>query len=238
MNITSQIASVVNTFQQGRKLAESEKNLDALQAQLDAISIRYRSVAYEGASMEIALTQPWQVWQQFAQESPLHATQVHIGLGWALAQTASAAAVEPHSPSTYAIPNLTSALSQVDTAYVVKVLDGLGYWHGLFQRRQTIRTQQVPVFITEAHQSGFDQGVGRAMWYIVKGDVTKVARIIAHFAEERRPDLWQGIGVACIYVGGCPQNMIAEIKQAASPYHNQVENGMRSAKESMRIAGI
>ncbi|MCB9205183.1 MAG: DUF1702 family protein [Flavobacteriales bacterium] len=221
MSIAENIETVVATFQKGRALGEQELDLDELIGELNMFEPRYRSVAFEGASMGVALANSMETWKVYTEKTSKHATQVHIGLGWAIAEGQL---------------NLDSTLSEIEPEMQVKVLDGFGYWNGLFQRRATIRTQQIPENITPEYQAGFDQGVGRAIWYTTKGEVDKVANIINHFSEDRRPNLWQGIGVASTYVGGCSDELIAELKSAAGEFKTNLEKGIEAAEESMMKA--
>lgn len=218
MSIAENIETVVSTFQKGRKLSEQELGLDELVSELNKFEPRYRSVAFEGASMGVALNNSIETWKIYAKATEKHQTQVHIGLGWAIAEQEL---------------DLASTLSEIDPELQIKVLDGFGYWHGLFRRRLTIRTQQIPESITAAYQTGFDQGVGRAIWYATKGDVSKVVNIINHFSEDRRPNLWQGIGVASTYVGGCSDKLIAELKSAAGEFKANLKMGRVAAENSM-----
>lgn len=218
MSIAENIETVVSTFQKGRALSEQELGLDELIAELNKFDLRYRSVAFEGASMGVALANSMETWKVYTEKTWKHATQVHIGLGWAIAEGQL---------------NLASTLLEIEPTMQVKVLDGFGYWNGLFQRRATIRTQQIPENITPKYQAGFDQGVGRAIWYATKGEVDKVVNIINHFAEDRSPNLWQGIGVASTYVGGCSDELISELKSAAGEFKMNLEKGIGAAEESM-----
>lgn len=221
MSIAKNIETVVSTFQKGRALSERELGLDELIAELNQFEPRYRSVAFEGASMGIALANSLETWKAYEEKTAKHTTQIHVGLGWAIAEGQL---------------NLASTLSKIEPEMKVKVLDGFGYWNGLFQRRATIRTQQIPENITAQNQPGFDQGVGRAIWYATKGDVAKVVNIINHFSEDRRPNLWQGIGVASTYVGGCSDDLIAELESTANEFQLNLEIGIEMAEESMKKA--
>lgn len=221
MSVAENIETVVSTFQKGRALSEQELGLDELISELNKFEPRYRSVAFEGASMGVALANSMETWKVYAEKTAKHDTQVHIGLGWAIAEGQL---------------NLASTLSEIESEMRVKVLDGFGYWNGLFQRRTTIRTQQIPENITPEFQTGFDQGVGRAIWYATKGDVAKVLNIINHFSEHRRPNLWQGIGVASTYVGDCSDELITELKSAAGEFKMNLEKGIKAAEESIKLA--
>jgi len=221
MSIAKNIETVVSTFQKGRSLSEQEFGLDELISKLNQFEPRYRSVAFEGASMGVAIQNSLGTWNKYAKAAEKHATQVHIGLGWAIAEGQM---------------NLASTLSEIEPDFQVKVLDGYGYWHGLFRRRLTIRTQTIPKNITSEYQSGFDQGIGRTIWYITKGEVAKVVNIINHFSEDRRANLWQGIGVASTYVGGCSDELIGELKSASSEFKKNFETGIESAESSLKRA--
>jgi hypothetical protein len=221
MSVAENIETVVSTFQKGRALSEQELGLDELVSELNKFEPRYRSVAFEGASMGVALANSLETWKVYAEKTAKHATQVHIGLGWAIAEGQL---------------NLASTLSDITPQMQVKVLDGFGYWNGLFQRRATIRTQQIPENIIPEYQAGFDQGVGRAIWYATKGEVAKVVNIINHFTEDRRPNLWQGIGVATTYVGGCSDELIADLKSAAGEFKTNLEKGIEAAEGSIKLA--
>lgn len=222
MSIEENIETIVNTFQKGRKLGESKISLDELITQLNEFEPRYRSVAYEGASMGVSIVRD-DGWRDFRAESEAHSTQVHIGLGWAFA--------EQEWP-------IDKELHHVESEYRPKVLDGFGYWYGLFRRRLTIRTQTVPSMISDENLSGFDNGVGRAIWYISKGEIEKLLIIIGHFPEERKPSLWQGIGVASTYVGGRYEGSVSELETASGEFKADLAKGIEAAEESMRRANV
>ena len=50
---------------------------------------------------------------------------------------------------------------------------------------------------------GYDQGIGRSIWYTYKGDIENVTRIISGFPKERQAGLWRGLGIAVACAGGC-----------------------------------
>ncbi|MBL4586486.1 MAG: DUF1702 family protein [Flavobacteriales bacterium] len=215
--IAENIETVVSTFQKGRALGESRISLDELIMELDKVEQRYRSVAYEGASMGVSIVRD-DGWRAFRAKSEAHSTQIHIGLGWAFA--------EQEWP-------IDKELHHVESEYRSKVLDGFGYWHGLFRIRLTIRTQTIPEVISTENLSNFDQGVGRAIWYISKGEVEKLLNIIGHFPEERKPNLWRGIGIASTYVDGCSEELISELKIASKEFNSEFEKGIKAAENSL-----
>ncbi len=229
MHITDRVNQIVATFQRGRDLGEQGLPLDELIAKLNETEPRYRSVAFEGASMGIAIEHN-EEWANFLAKAKKHSTQVHIGLGWAIAEQ------PPESPKGGI--DLTSTLTQIEPQMRSKVLDGYGYWHGLFRRRLTIRTQTIPSTITAECQPGFDEGVGRAIWYISKGEIEKLVMIIGHFPEERRADLWCGIGIAATYVGGCSEEHFSQLESSSDKYNSELEKGIELAERSMRRSRV
>lgn len=221
MSVAENIETIVKTFQRGRKLTEQELGLDELIAELNKFDSRYRSVAFEGASMGVGLSNSIEIWKAYLNATEKHKTQVHIGLGWAIAEQQL---------------NPKETLNHIEPDFRIKVFDGYGYWFGLFRKRLTIRTQQIPSEITTEIQPGFDQGVGRAIWYVAKGEVPKAVNIINHFNESRRANLWQGIGVASTYVGGCSEYELAELLNASEEFSENLNSGIDSARKSMETA--
>jgi Protein of unknown function (DUF1702) len=57
--------------------------------------------------------------------------------------------------------------------------------------------------IMKSAERGFDQGVGRAVWFVNCGEPEKIISTLSTFgASERIPDLWGGVGFAGTYAGG------------------------------------
>lgn len=220
-SIAERIDLIVSTFQKGRELEASASSIDELISDLNKIEPRYRSVGFEGASMGIAISKKFD-WAEFHEKADQHSTQIHIGLGWAIGEQDW---------------NVAESLESIDPEMHAKVLDGVGYWFGLFRRRLTIRTQGIPEQITAEFQSGFDNGVGRSIWYISKGDPEMALKIINSFPEERIADLWFGIGVASTYVGGCSEDLTSELKALSSVNSDSFDGGIASAKTSLTTAG-
>lgn len=172
---------------------QQDHEMEELIAFLDAEPPEFRSVAYESASMEVALQEISRAkelnnWKKFYQRSATsHTFHMDIGLGWAFAKTEI-------SPTPY-LDSLHPGMSWM-------LYDGIGYYHGLFKGRKTIKSQLVPEGIAGQELKGFDQGLGRRLWYHAKGEVSEVTHLIRAFPSTRHPDLWRGVGIACGYVGG------------------------------------
>jgi len=230
MNLYSNVSERMDYIQQlfltvGVQL-ENKTSLDEVIAFLETEPPEYRSVAYESASFEIALenlklNQHLDRWIEFRNLcAKQHTFHIDIGLGWAFAKTGI-----PPDPYIVAMQSMVKWM----------VFDGLGYYYGLFKGRSTLKNKQVPVGIEDDSLHGFDQGLGRRLWYMAKGNVDELNKLVENFPVSRHPDLFRGIGIACGYVGGSDTHELLWLKAIAGEYHHQLQLGIVLAAIS-RIA--
>ncbi len=207
MSVTDRIANVQKIF---REVSELSQPITSWEEQLAVYRGDFISVAYESAASLLAKndllngdsTLPQ--WVDFKDQfSEKHASQIHVGLGWATAET-------DHFPDDF-IRHLSPAMQW-------RIFDGYGYYSGLFKRREALRMQQYPSFFDEEGKQGFDQGLGRSLWYISQGDPDRSSELIALFPEERRRNLWRGIGLAATYVGGLEKTTIEKLIDHSGKY--------------------
>ncbi len=182
-------------------------NMPALIEYLQHTEKEFSSIAYESASMAIALkdfeadTFPLE-WLLFANgPAAVHHAQVYVGLGWAIAKSN--------------VPFL-NAVEKLNTQFYFRIADGCGYYDGSFKRRQTILNQQQPAYLPASALSMYDQGIGRSIWYTEKTDVHQIRTKIESFAVGRHGDLWRGVGIAVAYVGGCDNADLKTLWQYAA----------------------
>lgn len=190
---------------------------------LEKTEPEFRSIAYESASMSIAIkdfeagTFP-KGWFAFADGPALkHTAQVYVGLGWAIAKLN--------------LPFLET-LKKLNTQFYFRIADGCGYYDGSFRRRQTVLSQQLPAYLPAAALPMYDQGVGRSIWYSAKNDINKIQRMIQTFPVNRQAGLWRGIGIAVAYVGGCNDADLKILFQYAATNGLQLAYGAALAARS------
>ncbi len=199
---------------------QQEHELEELIAFIDAEPPAFRSVAYESASMEMALTElhsrkQLDNWKEFYRcSAKAHTFHMDIGLGWAFAKTEI-----PPTPYLESMQSVTRLM----------VYDGIGYYNGLFSGRKTVKRQLIPGKVNEKDLHGFDQGLGRRLWYISKGDVNELVQLIQSFHLSRHADLWRGTGIACGYVGGCEKDKLEQLLMASSQFDKQLCSGVTLA---------
>ena len=200
-------------FQYAMSVAINEEAIDVVEQALTATDNEFRSVAYEAAAMSIALrdistNDKFHHWQSFMRlQGRKHLTQVHIGLGWAMAQQQ--------------FPVLPF-IETLEPLMQCRVIDGYGYYEGVFRKRKALEEMKVPQEIPSKFLAAYDQGLGRSIWYYCKADSEKLAELVTAFPYSRQKDLWRGIGTACVYVGGFDESLLRQLDAKASVHRIQL----------------
>jgi hypothetical protein len=225
-NVSHRMDYIQKLFLDVERSVEKINDLKDITALLNEEPPEFRSVAYESASMVIALRElgtkkTLQSWKEFRQTcSTEHSFHTDIGLGWAFAKT-------DLQPDNF--------LKSVNPVVKWMVFDGIGYYHGLFKGRSSVKKKIIPSGVEGESIKGFDQGLGRRLWYITKGDVIDLLHLLQGFNATRHADLWRGAGIACGYVGGCQEDNLAYLSSASGAYNSQFKLGIMLAAMS-RIA--
>jgi hypothetical protein len=219
-SVSAKMECVQKTFLGVQSYMLKEHQLEEVIAFLDAEPPEFRSVAYESASMEIASLDlsngnGLSNWKNFYHRSAkAHTFHMDIGLGWAFAK-------KERSPVPY-FESLQSVISCM-------VYDGIGYYNGLFNGRRTVKSQLIPGDIDQQTLPGFDQGLGRRLWYISKGNIDQLIQLIKPFPLSRHADLWRGVGIACGYVGGNDKTNLEQLVNHSAEFKDQFCNGITLA---------
>lgn len=225
-DIAERMMKIRGIHEEAQMHAAAEPNYEALITYLETTDEQFRSIAYEGASMvralqDIAEGEALDHWMAYMERTKAHSVQVHIGLGWAIAQR--------QVPIFSRIENLSPIIQ-------ARVLDGVGYYEGMFRNRTIIRDKVIPEGINGDNLRAYDQGVGRCLWYMAKGNIPQLQKLIDSFSYERKPDLWRGIGIASSYVGGS-ESLLHEMYNLASSYQIQLASGAAFLTHSRAKAG-
>lgn len=226
-NIESRMGYIQHVFMKVQHFMQENHSLEDIIAFLDSDPKEYRSVAYEGASMEIGLKdlsrgEPLKEWNKFYLLSKdKHSAHMEVGLGWAFGKLEIT-------------PNLY--LKLLDLVMPWMVYDGIGYYYGLFKGRRTVKHHEAPEFIIEEKLHGFDQGLGRRLWYIGKGESKEIAHLIQSFPVTRHEDLWRGVGIACGYVGGNEKYNMEQLVFYSGTLKKQLSAGVAMAALSRSLS--
>lgn len=222
------LEKIGQTFLCGYHHALESKTLPELTARIqqDVPSERL-GFAYEGAAMPFTMLDYLTPWRHNRLEAYLegpgksHIYLAYIGAGWAAARLK-----RPLQP-------LVDRL-RPDLAWLVG--DGYGFHETYFQATKYAQQQTLPAGLTGYALRAFDQGVGRCLWFVHGTDVQRIADNIRHFAPNRHPDLWSGVGLASAYAGGVTKPELELLRQLAAPYYPQLAQGVAFAAEARRLA--
>jgi enediyne biosynthesis protein E3 len=196
------------------------QDMDELGRFLDQESPEFRSLVYEGASYGIGLRDLQKGsaltdWIKFYNgKGNIHPFHLDIGLGWSFAK----AEISPRACEKY-----------LDPLMMHMTFDGVGYYYALFKGRRTLKQYLIPENLHADDLPGFDQGIGRRLWYHNKGNVEETVAMLSQFQIERHPDLWRGVGVACGYAGGSTEENLNLLLQKSGAFSNQLRAGIALA---------
>ncbi|HEX6037099.1 DUF1702 family protein [Longimicrobium sp.] len=208
--------------------AALEEDAGALGARLDATPSLLRGFAYEGAAMALALLDALTPWRRGRLAAFLrgagaaHAYMVHVGAGWALARLRRRMDGVPRG---------------MDPLLGWLAADGYGFHEGYFHPRRYADTRARPPRLSGYALNAFDQGLGRALWFVHGADPVRIGRAIAAFPPVRREALWSGAGLACAYAGGPDGDEAAGLASAAGANRAALAQGAAFAAEARRRAG-
>lgn len=204
-----------------------DSRLEVLVPRLEQIEAEVRGYAYEGAAMGLTgldcMLPGSNRLQAFLDGAgSAHIYMVHIGAGEALARLRRR-------------PERT--LARLDPVLRWLVMDGYGFHEGFFAERRTIEGQAIPAHLSPYARRVFDQGLGRAIWFLRGADVGLVSETVAAFPPARHADLWSGVGVACSYAGGTGRGELGALQALAGDYTAHLAMGVAVVAKGRHRAG-
>jgi hypothetical protein len=143
----------------------------------------------------------------------------HVGAGWSLAR----------------VPwRRRRILAELSPLLHWLAFDGLGFHDTYFYHRRILGG-----WLRE--RSGYaarvyDQGVGRALWFVAGGSVAAAIKLLSALPASRHSDIWSGLGLAMTYAGPAATGNIAGACEAAGPYRAQFAQGVAFACEARVLA--
>jgi hypothetical protein len=226
--LRDRLENVGRCFVAGYHAALEENGALAVAARIHAeVDRDFHGFAYEGAGMSLALldTLPGRsdrLDRFLAGPGDAHVYIVIVGAGWILARL-------PLSPE--------RLLARLDPILGWLALDGYGFHEGFFHWPRAVVRQEVPRKLRGYARRGFDQGLGRSLWFVEGADVERLPRTIGAFPAARQPDLWAGLGLATTYAGGRSQAEIEALRRSAGAFLPEFAQGSAFAAKARERAG-
>jgi enediyne biosynthesis protein E3 len=214
--VREHLECIGGSFLKGYQAALDSESLADLPPRLEAVELEFRGFAYEGAAMALDLLD-----QLRPLASPLfpaflagpgqqHIYMLHVGAGWSMARLRL---------------RLRQRLARLDPLLGWLALDGFGFHEGYFHWPQYANGAFRPPAFQGYALRAFDQGMGRSLWFVSGADPKWISAVISAFPEERRGDLWSGVGLACTYAGGCEEEEVVQLRELAAGYETHLAQG-------------
>lgn len=227
-SVRAHLDLIVEAFLDGYRAGAMATDAPALSTVLDRVEPDRRGFAYEGAAMAVALSDalapgPARRLRTFIRgPAAPHVYMAHVGVGWAMAR----------------LPLVARRIWQaLDPVLAWLAIDGYGFHEGYFSPARVVRSQLVPGRLRGYSVRAFDQGLGRALWFVECADVDRIARTVHAFPPARRAELWSGVALAATYAGGVDLDQVCALKTHAGSYAAHVAQGGAFAAEARIRAG-
>ncbi|MBX9666050.1 MAG: DUF1702 family protein [Candidatus Obscuribacterales bacterium] len=162
-----------------------DTDLPRFVAECEKLNLIQRVVAYEGAfsaaiCLDVSHPREHARAVEMADLAPAHVAALGLGTGHALARLRVEA-------------DITLPLSEHYLGWMA--MDAYGMHEGYFHWFDSVQNMRVPLKLPPLAMAAFDQGLGRALFFIANGDAHAVQQLLERFPVARRSSLWRGIGL-------------------------------------------
>jgi enediyne biosynthesis protein E3 len=217
------LEAIGQTFIGGYNSAISAGRLEDVAQHIETVAAAHRGFAAEGAAMGYAIADALPLRTKtlagyIARTENEFSYLTHVGAGWALAR----------------VPwRRARILAPLDPIHYWLAYDGLGFHDGYFYHRRVLAGWR-------RHRSGYaarayDQGIGRALWFVAGGSVAGATDLMSGFAAARQDDLWSGLGLAMTYAGPANAGEINAALRTAGEHGPQFSQGVAFACEARAL---
>lgn len=176
------------------------------------LEVRWRSVAAEGAAMGLAVLDivlgKKTRWSHFKQQThQCYTPSLFLGRGMAIGLIK---------------PRCQFCQDVQDNMFSWLTIDGMGFAQAFLHHLHKLgkNSGSLPLHDCDihTHQSIFDQGVGRFLWFNHGHDLPALVSIVHKQEKHRQADLWSGIGVASTFLGAADKENIQYLQQEAGMF--------------------
>lgn len=209
------LRNVANTFLDGFSIAMESPDIN-VHKEISTVPKLHRGVCYEGASAAKAVRDltanidPSEA-SELLREKENYSFLMYMGIGEAMAQLKLP-------------PQLCNAVAKEPWGGLI--VEGYGFYHGYFKWHDALVHQQYPEGLEPGLEAAYNQGIGRAIYFVTNGEPVAIRDQIACFSPERRPEIWSGAGIPVAYVGGPSERELKKLSNFAGPYRAELMQGV------------
>jgi len=133
---------------------------------------------------------------------------------------------------------MDSYLRTLDPLIAWCVPCGYGFHEGFFHHKRFVDGAAAPpASLSPLGKQLFDSGLGRSLWWVKGADPSRIDAAINRFPENRRAELWAGIGIAACYAGGVGETELLALQELSGRYHADLLSGLPFAARLRQKAG-
>ena len=219
------LEAIGEAFILGYNEALLAKDTERLRHYIATVAPSMRGFAVEGAAMGFAIADALsfrtsQLERHIRTFDREFSYLTHVGAGWALAR----------------VPwRRARIFAPLDSIHYWLAYDGLGFHDAYFYHRRVLAGWQRKLPSAYASRA-YDQGVGRALWFVAGGSVEHASALIVDFAATRQRDLWSGLGLAMAYAGPTEASEANTAAVAAGAHRPHFAQGVAFACEARVLA--
>lgn len=221
------LETIGETFIAGYNAGLLAKDIMSLRADVARVPQFFRGFAAEGGAMGVSLRDALSPLRKpllpalIAEFDKDYAYLVHVGCGWTMAR----------------LPWRRRAIPKaLNTLIAWLAYDGMGFHDTYFRPQRVIPSWRR---INRGYCArAYDQGIGRALWFVCAGAVENAVHTIDRFDAERQGDIWAGLGLAMAYAGGCNEADFEAALRAAGLNAANYAQGVAFAIEAHAHAGV
>ncbi|MFF4549961.1 DUF1702 family protein [Streptomyces sp. NPDC001435] len=236
--LTRQLEAVPQAVVTGFEWGIEDRDTTTTERRLALVDPLNRGFAYEGATMACAIRDTMgpkghRTADLLRGGGRPHIFLNYIGIGFAMAKL-------PRPLWKKLVPDLNEP--DLYPAMSWLCVDGYGFDRAYFDTDTWVGGQRLDAPYAwdgdpSYWQRAFDQGVGRALWFIHGGHVGNVSAAVGAFAADRRADLWSGVGLAATFAGGSTAAGLSALHAEAGDFADHLAQGAVFAAKARHHAG-
>jgi len=231
--VSRKLEQMLASFIGGYNLAVETGDKDELSRRLHAaFDSHHVGFAFEGVGLYLAALdllipgKPDRLNRYLRGAGEHHDYIVAVGAGFAFARI-------PWGPRA-----LEGYLRTLDPLIAWCVPCGYGFHEGFFHHRRFIDSADAPPeSLSPLGRQLFDSGLGRSIWWVKGADPKKIHAAIHGFANDRRAELWAGIGIAACYAGGVGPTELMSLEELSGHFRADFLSGLPFAARLRQKAG-